>query len=65
MITTEEARRLLRELGFTVGDDAESLSNMLRVFQRSFQLPQTGELDVATSAKIVEVHGIEVPPADV
>ncbi len=64
MITREEVRTRLRELGFTIGDDDASLDNMLIVFQRSYGLVQSGEVDEATSAKILEVHAIEVPPPD-
>ncbi len=55
-------RGRLSNLGYLIGeiedaDDVEELSFALEEFQADYELPVTKEIDDATRAKLVEVHG--------
>ena len=52
---TSGVQQRLKNLGFNAGP--AGLSGALKAFQKKFGLPETGEADAATSAKLKDVHG--------
>lgn len=55
--TTSGALGRLQNLGYTAADDEDAFSLGLKRFQKDHQLTDSGELDDATAAKLVEIHG--------